>query len=32
MRTEAHQFETGGVGFAVDQNKIRLDVAITAII
>jgi len=24
MRTEAHQFQTGVVGFAVDQNKISL--------
>jgi hypothetical protein len=32
MRTEANQFETVVVGFAVDQNQIRLDVAITAIV
>jgi len=32
MRTEAHQFKSGVVNFAVNQNKIRLDVAITAII
>ncbi|GEM_PF-3882226 len=32
MRTEAHRFKNGVVNFAVNQNKIRLDVAITAII
>jgi hypothetical protein len=30
MRTEAHQFKSGVVNFAVNQNKIRLDMAIAA--
>jgi hypothetical protein len=32
MRAEANQFEIIVVGLAVDQNQIRLDVAITAIV
>jgi len=32
MRSKAHKFKCVVVGFAVDQNEIRLDVAITAIV
>ncbi len=32
MRAKANQFKAVVVGFAVDQNKVRLDVAITAIV
>ena len=31
MRAKSHQFKNGVVNFAVDQNKIRPDMAITAI-
>jgi hypothetical protein len=32
MRAKAYQFNAVVVGFAVDQNEVRLDVAITAIV
>ena len=32
MRAEANQFKAVVVGFGVDQNEVRLDVAITAIV